>query len=191
MNLMHRLWPGESLPQFTSPLPGVRTATVALQPIFRGGGMLRYIDPDGSNAAGEIAAARPGVLAGSHAALRELGAALKSKGPSHAVVVLTREGEACLSDVQRDELWDAYRVPLFEQVVTARGRLLAWECEAHDGLHLGDDAEAPARSRVETAICHCGGTSPRVMAGGIAPRVGGPPARRAAFVGSSASLAGE
>lgn len=53
-----------------------------------------------------------------------------------AVFVLTQCGQNPLNDVSRVSLWQAFGVPLFELFVSSRGRLLASECEAHDGWHV-------------------------------------------------------
>ncbi|MFN0165953.1 MAG: hypothetical protein ACKV22_05925 [Bryobacteraceae bacterium] len=47
-----------------------------------------------------------------------------------------REGPAFLAATDRDLLWQVFRVPVFEQYLGFDGRLVAWECEAHDGLHV-------------------------------------------------------
>ena len=39
----------------------------------------------------------------------------------------------------------AFRVPVFEQVIGKSGKLLAAECEAHDGLHVASPALSLAR----------------------------------------------
>jgi hypothetical protein len=88
--------------------------------------------------------------------------------PTHAVVILTREGYRCLTDADRDALWRAYRVPVFEQVITPEGRLVAWECEAHEGMHLADGAHAMA-DRVIVGECDCGSPATRVLGQAMAP----------------------
>ncbi len=47
-----------------------------------------------------------------------------------------REGAAFLSVADRELLWQVFRVPVFEQYLGFDGRLVAWECEAHDGMHV-------------------------------------------------------
>ena len=41
-----------------------------------------------------------------------------------------------MSTEQRERLWDAFELPVFEQLRGFEGELLASECDAHDGLHL-------------------------------------------------------
>lgn len=61
---------------------------------------------------------------------------------SFAVVVLTDVSGAPLEQRQRDLLWRAFRVPVFEQLRNWDGAVIARECETHNGLHLiaGTDA---------------------------------------------------
>jgi phenylacetate-CoA ligase len=44
-----------------------------------------------------------------------------------------------LSEEDRNELWRAFEVPIFEQCLGPGGAVLAWECEAHDGLHIAEE----------------------------------------------------
>jgi hypothetical protein len=143
---------------------------VSLDLAFRHSGPVRYVDPNHPDALRKLIADRPAILAGSQDALTGLADRLSSEGPTHALVVLTGEAEECLTETQRDELWERYRVPIFEQVITSKGRLLAWECEAHNGLHLAECAQLPPRARVETGVCDCGDAIPRAVGLETAPR---------------------
>lgn len=58
---------------------------------------------------------------------------------TRAVVVFTGMEHGCLSETERDRLWQAFEVPIFEQCLGADGSLLAWECEAHEGLHTVEE----------------------------------------------------
>ena len=55
-----------------------------------------------------------------------------------AVFVLTQTGGRPLAETERNLLWRAFLVPVFELLVDRNGKLLAAECEAHDGWHLAD-----------------------------------------------------
>jgi uncharacterized protein YjhX (UPF0386 family) len=55
-----------------------------------------------------------------------------------AVFVLTELGTPVLSEADREVLWRAFLVPVFELCVDRSGNLIAAECEAHDGWHLAD-----------------------------------------------------
>jgi hypothetical protein len=56
----------------------------------------------------------------------------------------------------RDLLWKAFGLPVFEQLRGADGRVVARECEIHNGLHV--DADLPTGMAVEivTEPCDCG-----------------------------------
>ncbi len=53
-----------------------------------------------------------------------------------AIVVLTSPDSQGLEGHHRDLLWKAFKVPLFEQLRGWDGRVIARECEVHDGLHF-------------------------------------------------------
>ena len=81
---------------------------------------------------------------------------------THAVIVLWRPGEERLTETDRDRLWDAFRVPVFEQVIGKSGELLAAECEAHDGLHLQSSRLQLGHEYVDAAPCPCGRKTSRI-----------------------------
>ena len=70
---------------------------------------------------------------------------------------------ARLGDVttrDRDLLWTAFQVPVFEQRLGMDGTVIARECEAHDGLHLAVTGWFHGPLRKE--FCECGRTEPRI-----------------------------
>ena len=78
----------------------------------------------------------------------------------HAVVAFTYDGQAGLSDDDRDLFWDSFGVPVFEQRLGPGNELLAMECEAHAGLHvMGDYDDA----HLDRNSCVCGNPAPRVQ----------------------------
>jgi hypothetical protein len=83
----------------------------------------------------------------------------------NAIIALIRPGEPRLSEDDRERLWRAFRVPVFEQRIDESCALLAAECEAHDGLHIGASDLPPSDGEIlETAPCGCGRTTPRLIA---------------------------
>ncbi|HEX4772282.1 MAG TPA: hypothetical protein VH351_15710 [Bryobacteraceae bacterium] len=88
----------------------------------------------------QLAASAPNALIGSAADLQrlidrvELGT-IDLKTLSHSISVLTAVGDQPLTDAQRDSLWQHFGVPVFE-LYTDESRILAYECEAHDGWHM-------------------------------------------------------
>ncbi|HEY4359423.1 MAG TPA: hypothetical protein VGN17_00545 [Bryobacteraceae bacterium] len=131
--------------------------TAVLKPWFRPRGLVRVF-PQGWNAA--AAAFTPCAIAGTWAQMEAL---LPEHIPSltHALIVLARPGEPLLTAAQRDKLWRAFRVPVFEQIIGDRGVVLAAECEAHDGLHI-ESASFKSKLPRETAPCGCGRKTPRL-----------------------------
>ncbi|HEU0140173.1 MAG TPA: hypothetical protein VFQ79_10695 [Bryobacteraceae bacterium] len=108
---------------------------------------------------------------------------------THSIVALSGPLYGILSAQDRDRLWRTWRVPLFEQFRGCREELLAWECEAHCGLHFRDEQllieaadgdsgllitdltsldypvlrlASGIEGTVETAPCGCGRTLPRL-----------------------------
>jgi hypothetical protein len=95
--------------------------------------------------------------------------------PTHAAIVLWRAGESLLTTEQRDRLWAAFRVPVFEQIIGDRGELLAAECEAHAGLHIEWPSFRPSGLRLEPAACPCGRKTPRLTVRQDHAPAGSPP----------------
>ena len=81
---------------------------------------------------------------------------------THALIVLGRPGSDRLSEEDRDRLWKAFRVPVFEQVIGTSGELLAAECEAHDGLHLESPRLPLDDEYLDASPCPCGRKTPRI-----------------------------
>lgn len=61
---------------------------------------------------------------------------------SHAVIAFVDPGEEPVTEADRDLVWRALGVPLFEQWLGFERELLAFECAAHDGLHLTPNVQA-------------------------------------------------
>lgn len=101
-------------------------------------------------------------------------AGLPAMAPTHALILLHLEGGTLLTAGNRDGLWRQFGVPVFEQIVGRRGRLLAAECEAHDGLHiLADQISAGPMgpdAYVDRSPCACGRTTPRLKLAGPSDR---------------------
>ena len=77
-----------------------------------------------------------------------------------AVVVFTYAGGVVLSPLDREALWKAFGVPVFEQYLNSKNKLPATECDAHSGLHVVSGCEG---FRLEHDICACGNPAPRLM----------------------------
>jgi hypothetical protein len=81
-----------------------------------------------------------------------------------ALIVLTRTADTPLAQHHRDLLWEAFGIPVFEQLQDAEGRVIARECEVHDGLHLEAGCSAPQGLDCEVLRdhCECGAETPRL-----------------------------
>lgn len=54
----------------------------------------------------------------------------------HFVVSFTGGEHGELADDDRERFWRVFQVPVFEQRLGFDGRVIAYECEAHNGLHI-------------------------------------------------------
>lgn len=112
----------------------------------------------------EAARFAPAAIAATPAQLDAL-RAVSIPSLKNALIALVCPGEPRLSDEARERLWRAFRVPVFEQRIDHSGRLLAYECEAHDGLHIEASGAGPHQGEiVETARCGCGRATARLVA---------------------------
>jgi hypothetical protein len=115
--------------------------------------------PTGWN--GDAAAFAPTAVAGTFEQLCELeNTGIRSL--THAVIVLGRLEQPRLSEPDRERLWAAFRVPVFEQVIGKAGKLLAAECEAHDGLHVESPSLPLVDESLDDSPCPCGRKTPRI-----------------------------
>lgn len=131
--------------------PTPRTAILA--PGFQETKLVRVF-PTGWNE--EAARFNPTSIAGPTEQLRR--AAERRLQLQHAVIAFTYDGQAGLSDDDRDLFWDSFGVPVFEQHLGPGNELLAMECDAHAGLHVMGDF---GHMRLDRNSCACGNPAPR------------------------------
>lgn len=105
----------------------------------------------------EAARFGPSAVAATFDELRRL--AQKGVEFRHAVIVLRYGPGSFLSDDQRDFLWNAFGLPVFEQHLGPNNELLAMECEAHD-LHVVESVASSVN--VDKSVCGCGSALPRL-----------------------------
>jgi hypothetical protein len=117
------------------------------------------IFPHGWNV--DAAAFAPAAVAGT---IEQLNAVAREGIPSltHSIIILGRPEQHRMTDADREGLWSAFRVPVFEQVIGKSGKLLAAECEAHDGLHVASSDLPLHGESVDDSLCPCGRKSPRI-----------------------------
>ena len=119
------------------PLPAAPSRIAIIGGRFSEAKNIRDFDPADIRG---LAAWRPEALVaplGDALALGEFAPALQL---SAAIVILTSLGGDQLDDEARDRLWEAFGVPLFEQLRSWDGAVIARECEAHAGLHIVHDS---------------------------------------------------
>jgi len=94
-----------------------------------------------------------------------------------AIIVLTSLEDAPLASHHRDMLWNAFHLPVFEQLRGWDGAVIARECEVHDGLHFEQAVMMPEIEGEELIVmgiptglsaeiveghCDCGSETPRM-----------------------------
>jgi len=132
--------------------PAPRTAILA--PGFRASRTMRVFEDGWCDRAARF---QPESVAGRVAELRRL--AQSGMSLAHSVIVLTYEDDLRLSSVDREFLWQTFGVPVYEQYLDSKNRLLAMECDAHSGLHVIHGCE---HLHLERETCACGDRSPRL-----------------------------
>jgi hypothetical protein len=165
--------------------------TAILMPGFQQTQSVKYVPPDWALLSGF----RPEAVAASVGVLRMLAKGIASgrgRLPSLKDALIAFTGPwagGLLQEEDRDLFWRVFQVPVFEQHLGPDGRVVAWECEAHRGLHLLTtravvedpdhhqllvtsltDLRRPAvrlRTRLAASIsgdaCPCGDTSPKLL----------------------------
>jgi hypothetical protein len=84
---------------------------------------------------------RASALAAPLRVLRELAAFVETgeqeiSGLKHFVIPFTGGEQGELRDEDRERFWRVFQVPLFEQRLSFDGQVIAYECEAHSGMHI-------------------------------------------------------
>jgi hypothetical protein len=131
--------------------------TVILAAGFRDSKLVRAF-PQGWNERAKRFA--PGSVAGPLEQLRNF---MSSPWPlEQAVVVFTYADGPTILPPDRESLWQAFGVPVFEQFLSPENRLLATECDAHSGLHVVSGCEG---FTLDHEICPCGNPAPRLSRG--------------------------
>ena len=142
--------------------PAPRTAVLAAcfrQPRLRPNHPVRVFPRGWSE---EVSAFAPAALAARREELLSLAASDRRPVLTHAVIAFASPGDPVLSAAERERLWRAFRVPVFEQIIGPDGELLAAECESHDGLHVEIPGLTWHGYRLELAPCGCGCKTPRL-----------------------------
>ena len=145
------MYPVHPAPRTAVLVPWFHESVLASRPL--------RVFPQGWSA--DAAVFAPAAVAGT---FEQLNALARDGIPSltHSIIVLWRPEQRRLTDADRDCLWSAFRVPVFEQVIGKAGKLLAAECEAHDGLHVTSSSWPHPGESLDDAPCPCGRKTPRI-----------------------------
>ncbi len=81
-----------------------------------------------------------------------------------AIVILSSPETGAVAEHHRDLLWSAFGLPIYEQRCDREGKVIARECEVHNGLHFDNVATAELPDSVEVVHerCECGLETPRL-----------------------------
>jgi hypothetical protein len=139
--------------KFENPLP-VSCRIAVLAPNFSERDGVRAFDEEQYT---EIQRFGPEILAGTVPVLLRLAETIRL---TRALVAFSGARVGPVTNRDRDLLWSAYQVPIFEQCLGPDGAVIARECEAHDGLHLY--LPDHYRGALRTEPCACGRTEPRI-----------------------------
>ncbi len=150
------VWTGRkaAFPYPVSPEP----RTAVLLPGFRPTGNVRIFAHGWGEEALQFA---PATIAGTREQLLGL-IGIRIPSLTHALIAVLRPGDPRVTGPERERFWRAFGVPLFEQVVGRSGRLLASECEAHDGLHIENPGLKLEGYVLDETPCGCGRKTPRL-----------------------------
>jgi hypothetical protein len=119
-----------------------------------------------------LTAARAATARGEHASLAgsfdELARARAAGARARrAVFVLHDSGRPFLSEGERDALWEMFQAPVYGMLLDRDGRVLGYECEAQDGLHVLAECSLPA-GLMDAGPCCCGRAGVRLVAEALA-----------------------
>lgn len=74
---------------------------------------------------------------------------------SFPLIVISDPHTGCMTAADHDRLWNALRLPVLEQMRDINGRLIAYECEARDGFHIGAaEVGIPGATTIH-GVCGC------------------------------------
>jgi hypothetical protein len=151
--------PWRKKPVLVYPIPPAPPTAILVEG-FRPSGNARVFENGWGEEAENFA---PAAIAGTPQQLEAL-CGMRIPSLRNALIAIVRPGEARLTEEDRERLWRAFRVPVFEQRFDASGVLVAAECEAHDGLHIESSSVQPQEGElIQTAQCGCGKSSSRLI----------------------------
>ena len=95
--------------------------------------------------------------------LRKLALSSSPPRPARAVYVWSSAGGGPVTPGDRDLFWRVFQVPVFEQLLSSTGGVLAEECHAHEGMHVLCRMEDLPPCHVTHEPCECGRPGARIL----------------------------
>lgn len=132
--------PDPALPELGYPIqPAPRVAVLGLA-LYSPGPIRIYVQPRPEF----LEQFRPLALAGPASMLEEVArwreeGRLSWDGWQYPLVVFSDVTTGLLTEERRRSLWEAFDLPIYEQLRGFGGELLAYECDAHDGFHVNEN----------------------------------------------------
>jgi hypothetical protein len=154
--------PNTALFDIAWPLPHTPRLALAAPRLRLPSGARRFAESD----LGSLTAWKPEALAGpwgwiaSLLEQEERGTLDLASCLTHPLLVVGRPEDGVRGDEDRALVWKRWGLPVFEQWRAEDGTLLAWECEAHTGLHVTPAFEGHAHTREP---CPCGQAGARLL----------------------------
>lgn len=153
--------PTSRLAEYESPVQPV-PRTVVLEPGFAETKRVKVFGQGWDESAARV---RPAVIAAAALDLIRLAQRWESRWarPTHFLVILGRVDTGPATAEERDLLWEAFGLPVFEQVLDGSNHVLAYECDAHDGFHVRRVGLRLSGCVLENSLCACGDPAPRLL----------------------------
>jgi hypothetical protein len=82
--------------------------------------------------------------------------------PEYPMIVLSNEETGFMQYEDRNYIWETFGMPVFEYLLDASGRIVARECEAHEGLHIERELGFEEVESTDEP-CACGRAGSRIL----------------------------
>jgi len=116
----------------------------------------------------ELKAAEADKARGSHPALAGTflqlwHAGLRCAAARRAIFLVHDSGSPWVAESEREMLWRLFEVPVLGLLVNERREVLAYECEAQQGMHLNSSPWSVPDAGVDSSGCICGRSGQRLV----------------------------
>jgi hypothetical protein len=118
--------------------------------------------PNWKPAKAEFARGSHQVLAGTFLQLWHAG--LRGAAATRALYLVIREDSSpWVAESEREMLWRLFEVPILGLLIDAQEEVLAYECEAQQGLHVNALLAPLQAAAFESGVCSCGRSGQRLV----------------------------